>query len=387
MNLSGPDMVLLSLANRKSTVCAGVWPCRNSVLPWLLVSLWLATFGSAPAQAPIDRAFTLPKGYVNQIAFSPDGKMLASLGADHEDRRASVRLWEVQTGKELAKFISQTSSPGWLLAFTPDGKSLVSSCSGPPHAWVVEVWDLPSKKPRLKIDLPPGRVSGDAAITPDSKTLIVMDQSAPAAFYDLSTGKMIGELKGIGRTVRLAMSKDGKWLVTGHSDGEVLVWNLRTRKRLWSTTVHRLGAKPTLRKGHALTTVAISSDGRQVAAANRDARVVVWDRDSGKVRNFVDLRAREFTVMPSHLAFLPGDKELVIAGGGVNWGIFLWAPTPDRIRGDPFRKEGHLARHERLALSPDGTTLATYSSKSPLPGKSAQRDIRLWDLRAPKALK
>src|SRR5439155_13881317 len=74
------------------------------------------------------RRIETPQSRVRALAFSPDGKVLASTGVLNMvgKRKGLVVLWDVQTGRALRELDGHTSE-AWALAFAPDGKSLVSA--------------------------------------------------------------------------------------------------------------------------------------------------------------------------------------------------------------------------------------------------------------------
>ncbi len=337
---------------------------------FLGVALSLLGPSSAEGQVLRDTEFKAPRGTVNQLAFSPDGKTLASVGSDsdHPGARAYVRLWDVKTGKENAKFPLQTRSSGYLLVFTPDGKTLVSSCGGssPPPAWepfkYIEVWDVKTGKRRLLIKLKPARRGRGGAICPDGKTLVLTAPDASAALYDLETGKELAVLAGHNNANVLALSRDGKWLATGCAKGKLGIWDLPKRK-----LVHLFDAQ----KG-GVATLAISPDGKQIATSGgRSERVLnLWGRAGG---------GREARLNYTHrfgqihaLRYTPDGKALVFAGDGRDEGICWWELAGGRLRGAAdLPPAGKGSQHRCAALSPDGKVLATVNNTT----------IQLWELR------
>jgi WD40 repeat protein len=146
--------------------------------------------GTGPVLAPpallagLDRGAMI-KGHedsVHCVAFSPDGKLLAT-GSGGQER--SIKIWNVADGtilhnlenpalKPLFPSGKRPSHPGWVLGvfFTPDGKHLISAGDGLLNKGYVAVWDLANGKLRHAEELPLGTFHA-AALSPDARLLLI----------------------------------------------------------------------------------------------------------------------------------------------------------------------------------------------------------------------
>lgn len=240
---------------------------------------------------------------------SPDGKILA-LG---KSWTGPVRLWNAATGKLIGELQASVVQPT-SLAFSADGKLLASV-----GQQSVCVWDVAARKALVTIEYErQGPYDLTAAFSPDGKVLASAGRDNVIRLWDLAAGKMVGKLEGHeAKVFSLAFSPDGAFLVSGGLDGRdnekkpdntVRVWDWRKGKEL-----HRL-------EGHEgwVFHVAVAADGKAIASASRDGTVRVWDPATGK--ETARLRGHKEDV--HYVAFTPDGKALV--SGAYDGTIRVW---------------------------------------------------------------
>ena len=211
------------------TLASGAGPAndRGVLQPGGVVRLWDVAKGKERV------ALKGHKGIVQAVAFSPDGKTLASASrtvpmVPNQAGQGEVKLWNVATGKETAS-LSGLSDEVWCVAFSPDGKLLATGGKDR----TIRLWDVATVKEVASLNGHSGTVVS-LAFSPDGKTLASAGgdpSSHPAPgevrLWDVARRAEVASLKGHEVTaVSVAFSPDGKRLAAGGMDGVVTVWEM-----------------------------------------------------------------------------------------------------------------------------------------------------------------
>ena len=162
------------------------------------------------------------KSDVNSVAFSPDGKTLATGSRD-----ATVKLWNVSDGRELRTLLAHQDSVS-SVAFSPDGKTLATG------SWdnTVKVWNVSDGR-ELRTLLAHQDSVSSVAFSPDGKTLATGSRDAAVKLWNVSDGRELRTLQAHQSFVSsVAFSPDGKTLATGSSDNTVKLWNVSDGREL-----------------------------------------------------------------------------------------------------------------------------------------------------------
>jgi RNA polymerase sigma factor (sigma-70 family) len=233
------------------------------------------------------------------VAYSPDGKLLASGGGVSRSHRGvnatdegMVQLWEVATGKKLRRFSMNdgTKDHGLVdgVAFLPDGKRLIASGQAiSASAGVdsrVRVWDVATGKPLSRLSALMSDTSDDAPAppamlqvpssyprivwSPDGRMLAMNRSRTSIPIWEAATGQRRLVLEGhTEATVRVAFSPDSRTLASSSWDNSIRLWDLETGKELRRLTGHRGKAEALL----------FSVDGKTLISAGDDTTILFWD--------------------------------------------------------------------------------------------------------------
>jgi len=291
---------------------------------------------------------------VYSVAFSPDGKILASGSRDN-----TTRLWDVEEGQVLGQPLQGHSADVYSVAFSPDGKHLASGSGDK----TIRLWDVEKGQ---ALGQPLQGHSADVysvAFSPDGKILASGSVDKTIRLWDVEKGQALGQpLQGHSSVVTsVAFSPDGKHLASGSGDKTIILWDVEKGQALGQPL-----------QGHfdRVWSVAFSPDGKILASGSGDKTIILWDVEKGQALG-QPLQGHSDEVFS--VAFSPDGKHL--ASGSGDKTIILWDVEKGHALGQPL--QGHFSLVSSVAFSPSGKILASGSTDG---------TIRLWNVEKGHAL-
>lgn len=364
--------------------------------PLRAAQLSLAAWRTAP-EVPASRdslistqAYPLPArlrghtGEVRDVAYSPDGRILATSAGD-----TTVRLWDVATGAQVGAALTGHTATVNGLAFSPDGTILATAS----YDRTVRLWDVARREPVGEPMTGHTSTVTGLAFSPDGRLLVTGGADGGLRVWNAVSRTAVGEpLTGhTGPITGIALSSDGVTAATSSNDRTVRLWNIAKGTplggpltghtnvtngvafspdgrllastsadktvRLWKVRTGTPAGEPLT--GHTNVTygVAFSPDGRTLASSGWDKTVRIWDVAGGRQRGSA-LTGSTSSVL--NITFSPDGAAL--AGGDSDGTTLIW----------PLRKTlmpAHTDAVYAVAVSPDGRVLGTAAD---------DRTVRLW---------
>lgn len=321
---------------------------------------------------------------ITSLAFSPDGKILASGSCGQHELRpdntvlgyinfclqGEIRLWDSATGQPIGQPLAGHSGTVTTLAFTPDGKTLFSIGDDK----TLLAWSVGPTPAEKHIPLAATSSITSLALSPDGKRIATANTAI--TLQDIATGSPTGAaLVGQGQPITsLAFSPDGKLLAS--ADNNIRFWNLATGKQ---------DGQPLT--GHSLpvTSMAFSPDGKFLASVSRETTVWLWNVAT---RQSVG-QEPQTGIIPDNkahtVAFSADGKTLVFFHG---LGIGLWDLASGKRTIHPLNFQ---APPQSVALSHDLKIMATGAcgGRKNLPQAQSYciaGAILLWDVTTGQAI-
>jgi WD40 repeat protein len=333
--------------------------------------------------------------FVDSLAFTPDGRTLASAGSDQ-----TIRLWNVDSGRCTQILMGHTEMVVALAAI-PDGRGLVSaSADGTVRIWNLERLETNTEPVTLPVRYQPFLTP--FAFLPDSRSFLSLDLDGAAVIRNAVTGAAEERLTALGTNHNaVGISPDGRWVVVGGLAQHLGVWDRWQRLIVTNTTVQTgdvwavsfdarglvLRVTASLDSGRATVRLIDTRDWREVQSWNverwqwfelawsPDDRLAALGAMDGTVRWWDAATGRELEVTqgPSadatSVAFSP-DSRWLAAASWMDGRVILWDATSRRVQLPTLR--AHLQVAVGVTFSPDGRRLITG-------GMLAEEGVRIWD--------
>jgi WD40 repeat protein len=246
------------------------------------------------------------RGYCTGVAFSPDGRRALSLA------RSTMRLWDLETGRQLRRFQAVKNYASGKPTFSPDGRRALTYAGNGD----VQDWDLASGRELRRFRAHANRTA-DVAFLPDGRRALTCGWDGCLRLWDLGTGKELrrNAVRPHYTVCAVAVSPDGRLALSGSvsadlwEQGEVRLWDVETGRELRRFTGHQ----------SYVYSVAFSPDGRRALSGGRDGDVRLWDVETGKeLKRFEGHAGWVWSV-----AFSPDGRRAL--SGGADGTVRLWA--------------------------------------------------------------
>ena len=294
---------------------------------------------------------------VTDLAFSADGKMLASSSID-----CTVKVWDTDTGKCLKIFTGKQQWI-WTVAFSPDGQTI--ACGGEDST--ITLWNIYTDERRVlqghhswiwSLKFQP--ISPTSFIKGDKRGILASaSYDCTVRLWDTDTGECIHILEGHQHILfGVDFHPQSKIIATGSYDNTIKIWDIKTGKCLKTLIGHTKG----------VSCIAFNYDGQILASGSGDHTIKIWNIETEKCLKTLRGHAQSISIFD-----FATDKN-ILASGDNNQVLKLWDVDEEKCL---KTWQGHTDFMLTTAISPDGKILASGSS---------DKTVRIWDLESGKLI-
>lgn len=302
------------------------------------------------------KRFAGHSGPVNCVAFSQDGRR-ALTGSDDQ----TARLWSVDSGEEIRHFTGLADQVAYVAFVSSGNRILTTSKNG--RSWM---WDGETGKVKLRPGWPSNGSVSSVAISKDGRRVFFFSYlTGEQSVWDVETGKEIRHFDAhtFGSGSSADFSSDGRRLLASSGGASAWLWDIETGKEI-QRFVAKAGPRMSSTEGYtrdAITSVALSQDGKRALTGDSEGTARLWDVGTGKQLRSFSMPA----IHPLYVAFSPNGLRM-LAGS---------SDHPAELRDiETGRVLQHFAGYSDPSFSADGhRVLLGFSVWDVETGKQLQR--------------